>query len=75
MIKNHTYLTAICKPRHWHLGIGPGIGIGIGTDTINAIIPSFIRPMDTKSGRVVTQDEGTPPTKSRDTSLSWSHDK
>ena len=45
---------AICKPRHWNLGIGIGIGIGIGTDTTNAIISSYIRPMDTKPSRVVT---------------------
>ena len=46
---------AICKPRHWNLGIGTGIGIGIGigTDTTNAIISSYIRPMDTKPNKVV----------------------
>ena len=44
---------AICKPRHMNLAIGNGIGIGIGTDTINAIISSFIRPMVTKPSRVV----------------------
>ena len=38
----------ICKPRHWNLGIG------IGTDTTNAIISSYIRPMDTKPSRVGT---------------------
>ena len=64
---------AICKPRHWNLGIG--IGIGIGTDTTNAIISSYIRSMDNKPSRVMTWDEGTPPTKSRDTSISWSRDK
>ena len=45
---------AICKPRHWNLGIGIAIGIGIGTDTTNAIISTSIRPMDTKPSRVVT---------------------
>ena len=46
----------ICKPRHWNLGIGIGIGIGtgIGTDITNAIISSFIRPMDPNFSRVVT---------------------
>ena len=44
----------ICKPWHWNLGIGIGIGIGIGTDTTNAIISSYIRPMDTKPSRVGT---------------------
>ena len=43
--------TAICKPRHWNLGIG--IGIGIGTDTTNAIISSSIRLMDTKPSWVM----------------------
>ena len=48
----NVFKKAICKPRHWNLGIG--IGIGIGTDTTNAIISSYIRPMDTKPSRVVT---------------------
>ena len=65
-------IRAICKPRHWNLGIGIGIGTGIGTDITNAIISSSIRPMDPNLSRVVTQDEGTPPTKSRDT-LIWGH--
>ena len=43
---------AICKPRHWNLGIG--IGIAIGTDTTNAIISPSIRPINTKPSRVVT---------------------
>ena len=43
---------AICKPRHWNLGIG--IGIGIGNDITNVIISSSIRPMDPKLSRVVT---------------------
>ena len=43
------YLMAICKSRHWNLGIG----IGIGTDTTNAIFFSSIRAMDTKPSRVV----------------------
>ena len=43
---------AICKRRHWNLGIG--IGIGIGTDITNAIISSSIRPMDPNLSRVVT---------------------
>ena len=68
-------LLVICKPRHWNLGIGIGIGIGIGTDITNVIVSSSIRPMDPKLSRVVTQDERTPPTKSRDTSISWSRDK
>ena len=32
---------AICKPRHWNLGIGTGIGIGI--DITNDIVSSSIR--------------------------------
>ena len=59
------YLMAICKSRHWNLGIG----IGIGTDTTNAIISSsisghvtnqkryistFTRPMDPTLNKVVT---------------------
>ena len=60
---------AICKPRHWNLGTG------IGTDIKNAIISSYIRPMDTKPSWVVTYDEGTPLSKSRGTSISWSSDK
>ena len=39
---------AICKPRHWNLGIG--IGIGIVNDITNAIISTSIRPMDPKLG-------------------------
>ena len=46
---------AICKPRHWNLGIG------IGTDTTNAIISSSIRPIYTKIRRVVIKDDGAPP--------------
>ena len=64
---------SIYKPRHWNLGIG--IGIGIGIDITNDIISSSIRPMDPKLSRVVTKDERTPPTKSRDTLISWSRDK
>ena len=47
---------AICKPRHWNLGIGTGIGngIGIGTDIPSAIISSTIRSMDPKLSRMVT---------------------
>ena len=52
-----------------------GIGIGIGTDTINNIISSFIRLMENKPSRVVIYDEGTPPKKSRDSSMSSSRDK
>ena len=58
---------AICKPQHWNLGIG--------TDITNVIVSSSIRPMDPKLSRVVTQDERTPPTKSRDSSISRSRDK
>ena len=67
----------ICKPRHWNLaiGIGVGNGIGIGTDITNAIIFSSIRSTDPKLSRLVTQDKGTPPTKSRDPSISLSRDK
>ena len=36
---------------------------------------TFTRPMDPKLSRVVTQDERTPPTKSRDKSNKWSRDK
>ena len=46
-------MPAICKPRHWNLGIGIVIGIGIGTDTTNAIISTSTRPMGTKPSRVV----------------------
>ena len=44
---------AICKPRHWNLGIGTGIEIGIwiGTDTTSTIVSSSIRPMDIKPSR------------------------
>ena len=52
-----------------------GIGIGIRTDTTNAIIFGSIRSMDTKPSRVMIQDQGTLPTKSRDTSISWSRGK
>ena len=52
-----------------------GIGIGIGTDITNAIISTSIRSMDPKLSRVVTYDERTPSTKSRDTSRPWSRDK
>ena len=47
---------AICKPRHWNLGIGIGIGNGneIGTDIINAIISSYIRPTEPKLSSAVT---------------------
>ena len=61
---------AICKPRNWKLGIG--IGIEIGTDIT---ISTSTRPIGTKPSRVVTQDEGTIPTKSRDASTSWPRDK
>ena len=37
-------------------------------------ISTFTRPVHLKLRRVVTQDEGTPPTKSRDTSTAWSCD-
>ena len=43
---------AICKPRHWNLGIG--IGIGIGIDVTNTITSSSRRPMDPNLSRVVT---------------------
>ena len=49
-----------------------GIGIGIETDIINALIYISIRPMAPKLSRVVTQDEGTTPINSRDTSITWS---
>ena len=49
---------AICKPRHWNLGIGIGIGIGngigTGTDITNAITSISARPMDPKRIKVVT---------------------
>ena len=47
-----TFLKAICKPRHWNLGIA--IGIGIGTEITNVIISSSTRPVDPKLSRVVT---------------------
>ena len=55
--------------------LGIGIGIGIGTDFTNVIISSSIWPMDHKLSRMVTQDEGNPPTKSCDTSTKCSHNK
>ena len=64
---------AICKPRHWNLGIGVGIGTGIGTDTTNAIISNSIRSMDTKPSRMVGW--GDPTHKVTDTSTTWSRDK
>ena len=45
------------------------IEIGLGTDIIKAIFSIFIRPMDPRLTRVMTKDEGTPPTMSRDTSI------
>ena len=36
---------------------------------------TFTRPIDPKRSRVMTYDEGTPPTKSRNTSTAWSYDK
>ena len=67
-------IMAICKSRHWNLGIGIGIGnrIGIETDITNVIISSSIRLMDPKLSRVVTWDERTPLTKSRDTLITLS---
>ena len=66
---------AICKPRHWNLGIGIGNGVGIATDIRNVIISKSIRPIDLKFSRLVTWDERTSPTMSRDISMSWSRDK
>ena len=34
-------------------------------------ISTFTRPMDPKISRVVTLNDGTPPTRSRDTSILW----
>ena len=68
-------MLAICKSRHWILGIGIGIGTGIGADITNNIISISIRPMDPKLSRMVTQDERNQSTKSRDTSILWSRDK
>ena len=53
------FLIAICKSRHWNLGIG--IGIGIGTDITNAIISSSIRPMDPKLSRGSLRMKGPHP--------------
>ena len=66
ILLNKNYSTSaqtmlICKPWHWNLGIG------IGSDTTIAI--RSISLMDPKLSRVVTQDQGNAPTKSRDTSL------
>ena len=47
------YLIDILKLPFVNLGIGIRIGIGIGTDTTNAIISSYTRPMDTKPKKVV----------------------
>ena len=38
-------------------------------------ISTFTRPMDSKLNNVMTQDDGTPSTKSRGTSSAWSCDK
>ena len=38
-------------------------------------ISTFIQCINSKLSRMVIQDEGNPPTKSRDTSIVWSHDK
>ena len=38
-------------------------------------ISTFIWRVDSKLSRVVTWDEGTPPTKSHETSIAWSHGK
>ena len=65
-----TKVEAIWKPRHRSLGIGTGIEIGIRTDINNAIISTSIRPMTPKRRRVVTQDEGITPAKSRG-HLTW----
>ena len=67
---NKYLLQAICKPRHWNFSIG----IGIGTNITSSITSTSIRSMDPKLSRVVTQDEVTPLTKSRDTSILWSRD-
>ena len=52
----NAFQLAICKSRHWNLGIGigTGIAIGIGTDITNTIISSSIRPIDLNLSRVVT---------------------
>ena len=63
---------AVCKPRYQNVGIR--IGIGVGTNITNVTILTFTRPMYPKFRRVVTQDEGTPPTKLRDTLTTWSRD-
>ena len=52
-----------------------GIEIGVRIDITNAIISSFIKHMEPKLSRVVTQDKRSPPTKSRDTSILSSSDK
>ena len=70
LIKLKLYNKAICKPRHWNLGIGIGIRIGTGTDITNVNISSSIRPMYPKRSRLVTQNEETPTTKSRDSAIS-----
>ena len=58
IVKRQLYV-AICKPRHWNLGIGIGIRIGTGTDIISAIIFTSIRPIAFKLSRAVTQMNGT----------------
>ena len=54
---------------------GPFVNLGIGTSALELelILKTllFPIPMDPKLRRVVTYDDGTPPTKSRDTSISW----
>ena len=52
-----------------------GIEIGNGIDITNAIISSFIKHMNPKLSRVVTQDKRSPHTKSCDTLILSSSDK
>ena len=51
-LKMQGFCKAICKSRHWNLGIG--IETGIGTDITNAIISSSMRPMEPKLSRMIT---------------------
>ena len=65
----------MCKPQHWNLGIGNRIGIVTGTYITNGIISISIRLMDPKGSKVVTLDEGSPPTKSCEMSIPLLRDK
>ena len=59
----------ICKPRHWNWNWN------WSWHYKRHYISTYVKPMDPKLGRVMTQDEETIPTKSRDALITWSLDK